>query len=76
MPRIVDETERAVNRFRDWVRGECRRRGITQRELSDDLLISEAALCKRLNGKTDMSLPEIVKICSVLGGYTFGGNEQ
>lgn len=73
MPKVTDETEREANRFRDWVRGECRRQGITQRKLSDELLIAEGAMTKRLKGETKITLDEVVKICSILGGYTFGG---
>ena len=75
MPRVNTETaeEREANRFRDWVRGECRRRHISQRELSDELLISEVAMSRKMSGDIGMSMKDVIQICSVLGAYTFGG---
>lgn len=74
MPKLREtEEEKEVHRFQDWVRGECRRNGLHQKGLADELLISEAALCKRLNGHSQFTVTEVAKICSVFGAYTFGG---
>lgn len=74
MPKLREtETDREANRFRDWVRGECRRQHISQKRLADELLISDVSMTRRLNGEINIPLEEVVQICSILGGYTFGG---
>lgn len=74
MPKLRQtETEREANRFRDWVRGECKRQNITQAKLSDELLISEVAMSRKMNGDTGIKLSEVIQICSILGPFTFGG---
>ena len=78
MPRVREfeaAEDREANRFRDWVRGECRRKHITQARLSDELLISEVAMSRKMSGETNMRLSDVITICSILGPYTFGGAE-
>lgn len=76
MPKLREaEEEKEVHRFQDWVRGECRRKGMTQKKLAEELLMNEQAMCHRLNGRSRFTVAEVAKICSLLGAYTFGGAE-
>lgn len=73
MPKVIDETEREENRFRDWVRGECKRQKVMQSYLAEELLISDISMSKKMNGKSHFTDRDIITICSILGEYTFGG---
>lgn len=76
MPKLREtDTDREANRFRDWVRGQCKRKHITQSMLSDELLISDVSMSRKMTGATSMSMDDVIQICSILGAYTFGGTE-
>lgn len=73
MPRLRESYEDAeLHRFCDWVRGSARRKSITQRDISDELQISEVSLSNKLNGKTRLTAKDIIQMCEILGAYTFG----
>ncbi len=73
MPKLKGAPEeREQNRFCDWVRGEAKRQGYRNSDIADELLISDQALCNKLNGRSKLTITDISRICGMLGQYTFG----
>ena len=44
-----------------------RKRKLPQRQLAEQIGISESAMCKKMTGKSDFTLPEAQAIAAVLG---------
>lgn len=55
-----------VNRINDQLRGELKRRKITQADAAYRIGLEQQTLSNRLSGKTPWTLREIVMICEVL----------
>ena len=54
------------NRINDFIRGELKRRKLSQEELSYRLGLQQTGISKRLSGQTDWSLGELILLCEVL----------
>ena len=54
------------NRINDFIRGELKRRKLSQEELSFRLGLQQTGISKRLSGQTDWSLGELILLCEVL----------
>ena len=60
----VSQDYRQLN---DFIRGEMRRKKISQSSLAYTLNISQVGISKRLSGNTDWTLWEILNVFDVLG---------
>ena len=60
----IDKKYRELN---DYIRGEMRRKKISQEKAANWLNISRASLSYRINGKIEWSLREILSLFELLG---------
>lgn len=58
--------DRKLNRFNDYIRGELKRRNLSQDEIAYRLGIPQSGLSKRLSGKVVWSLTEVILLCEIL----------
>lgn len=58
--------DRKLNRFNDYIRGELKRRKLSQDEIAYRLGITQTGLSKRLSGKVVWSLTEVILLCEIL----------
>ena len=64
MPRTnVDQVERQMRRFTDWLRGEMKRKKVTQRKLAEYLDITQQALSLKMRGLSGWQLRDVLNIC-------------
>ena len=63
----LDRPTVRYRRFNDWLRGELKRRKITQSDLAKFLNLSRVSLVKRLAGETEWSFREVLTILDYLG---------
>ena len=54
------------NRINDFIRGELKRRKLSQEELSFRLGLTQTGISKRLAGNVDWTLGELILLCEVL----------
>lgn len=54
-------------KLNDFIRGELRRQHISQSSLAYTLNLSQVGISKRLSGKTDWTMWEILNVFEVLG---------
>lgn len=54
------------NRINDFLRGELKRRKVSQEELSFRLGLNQTGVSKRLSGQTEWTLGELILLCEVL----------
>lgn len=65
MPRVcLDSARRRINRITDFIRGEMKRRNLTQADLADVLNITQQGFSRKL--KHGFSLEDIVRIFEFL----------
>ena len=58
--------DRKLNNFNDFVRGELKRKGISQSDCAYRLGIPQSALSYRLSGQTEWTLREVFLMCEIL----------
>lgn len=61
-----NSTEVKYKRITDYLRGELKRKKISQQKAADWLNISRASFSYRLSGKIEWSLKEIISLCELL----------
>lgn len=59
--------DRKLNKFSDFIRGEMARQGKYQDEIAYQIGISQSQFSKRLRGKIDWSMREVVQLSEILG---------
>ena len=69
MPRVcLDPAKTAERRFNDWVRGELNRKHLRQRDLAEELGVTQENVSFLLSGKVMWKLRDAVKTVIYLGG--------
>lgn len=58
--------DRKLNRFSDFVRGEMKRQKLSQEEVSYRLGLERSCLARRLAGKTEWSMREVIMLSEIL----------
>ena len=58
--------DRKVNNFNDYVRGELKRKKISQSDCAYRLGIPQPALSKRISGQTEWTLRDIILLSEIL----------
>ncbi len=61
-----DTIDRKLNNFNDFVRGELKRKKISQSDCAYRLGIPQSALSYRLSGQTEWTLREVFLMCEIL----------
>lgn len=75
MPKLRASTEeREMRRFNRFVTGWMREKKLRQEDLADCLELPRQSVGYRLSGETRWTLPEMAKVCELIGEqYTIGG---
>jgi predicted transcriptional regulator len=67
MPRVLlTEEERQLNRLYNFILGECFKQKIRQKDIGEELCITQSAVSYKFNDRT-LSLSDFVKIMNLLG---------
>lgn len=61
-----NRTDVKYKRITDFIRGEMKRRKISQKEVAEWLNIPQGGVSKRLNGEVEWSLREIISLSELL----------
>lgn len=62
-----DITGTQIRRFNDFVRGELKRRHLTQESLADFLNVTRSTLSYRLNGTCNWYFEDVLNTCQFFG---------
>ena len=67
MPRVnVDKVQTQYRQINDFIRGEMRRKKISQMKLADYLGVGQPALSLRINGESEWTFRDILKVMEFL----------
>lgn len=67
MPRVfLTEEERQLNKIYNFIIGECFKQKIRQKDIGEELFVSQAAVSHKFNDRT-LTLEDFVKIMNLLG---------
>lgn len=58
--------DKKLNRFSDYIRGEMKRRRISQDNLAYQLGLERSCLTRRLAGKTEWTMREVIMLSEIL----------
>lgn len=77
MPRVnLNASQRECRKFSDYVRGQLARTKTRQVDLADYVGITQQGLSKRISGKIDWRLPEMIDVLTYFEeSYTLGGSK-
>ena len=66
MPKIIRKTTKEYQQFNDFLRGELKRRKISQDKAARYLNLSRVSFVKRLSGATEWSFMEVLEMMEFL----------
>lgn len=66
MARITNKTQKEYQRFNDFLRGELKRRKISQDKAANYLNLSRVSFVKRLSGSVEWSFKEVLEMMDFL----------
>ena len=62
-----NQAEQKYRKLNDFIRGEMKRKKISQIKLAESLNLSQVAISNRLKGETEWGLKEVISLFEVLG---------
>ncbi len=62
-----NQAEQEYRKLNDFIRGEMKRKKISQIKLAESLNLSQVAISNRLKGETEWGLKEVISLFEVLG---------
>ena len=62
-----NQAEQEYRKLNDFIRGEMKRKKISQTQLAQSLNLSQVAVSNRLKGETEWGLKEVISLFEVLG---------
>ena len=62
-----NQAEQEYRKLNDFIRGEMKRKKISQSQIAESLNMSQVAVSNRLKGETEWGLKEVISLFEVLG---------